>query len=82
MFCVVYGNVWARSKLMYVTILLHLVLGMQSTMCVGVATLKLNNEYCNSMLHKNDPIMCVTGKIVCRNTGCGTYVYAIVEICI
>lgn len=51
--CFVYVNVWAGSELMHVCILLHLGLVMRSRMCVGVATLKLNTEQCNSMLYKN-----------------------------
>lgn len=59
--CFVYVNVWPGSELMHVSILIHLGLVMQSRKCMGVATIKVQTEYCNSMLHKNRPILCVTG---------------------
>lgn len=58
--CFVYVNVWAGSELMCVSILLHLGLVIQSRMCMGVATLKLNAEQCNSLWHKTAP-HCVIG---------------------
>lgn len=86
LFCVVYVNVWARSKLMYVSIQLHLVWVMQSTMCVGVVTLKQNTEYFNRILHKNGTIQ--LNYSVTLNTASGAlaksnipYMYAIVEMC-
>lgn len=51
--CLVYVNVWPGSKLMYVAILLHLGLVIQRRKRMGVAALKVQNEYCKSVLHKN-----------------------------
>lgn len=58
--CFVYVNVWPGSKLMQVSILLHLGLVMQSRVCRGEATLDLNNEHCNWLLHENSTTLYVT----------------------
>ena len=74
--CFVYVNVWAGSKLMHVSILLHLGLVMQSRMCMGVATL---NRIPNTVIvccTKTAPY-CVIAELVSKMSDTFSHLHAI-----